>query len=175
MIKTPDQVLNVDAQELVQRIAELACADLFQAYGVDLINAPPDPSQDERITLASIIGFSGPGLRASCILASTAGPIRESAPKGGTQRDWIAELSNQLVGRIKNKLVGFGAEVYLTTPVVIRGEHVAPIENHESSAHVFAAKGGRVFLWVDTEIDAELKLYARVPDASMGEGEALLF
>lgn len=172
----PTTDIGVDAQELVETIAREACANLFQAYGVSLEVVDPNRPVDDKLLLTSVIGFTGPGLRGTCILTSTEVPLRESNPTAGSLRDWIAELSNQLIGRIKNQLLRHGAEVYVTTPVVMRGEHLAPLPRFVLQPQAFVGKsGGNVFLWVEVEADPDFRLSTMLPTAPAQEGEALLF
>jgi hypothetical protein len=166
---------TVDAVKLVDEIAHEACASLFQAYGVPLETVPA--SGAAAPALSAVIGFSGPGIRGTCILAASDSPIEKSNPIGGSPRAWIAELSNQLVGRIKNKLLAHGAEVYITTPVVLRGELLAPLDGKNTlPPRTFASAGGSVFVWIELETDPTLVLTLR-PRAEVAaeEGDALMF
>jgi CheY-specific phosphatase CheX len=96
-----------------------------------------------------------------------------SNPVGGSLRDWIAELANQLAGRIKNKLLAHGAEVYVNTPVVLRGEHLAPLPRQELLPLTFSTDGGNVFVWIELETNSDVSLGP--PAVALAEGETLLF
>jgi len=166
---------TVEALKLVDKIAEEACTSLFQAYGVPLETVPAIGAAAPA--LSAVIGFSGPGIRGTCILAASESPINMSNPIGGSPREWIAELSNQLVGRIKNKLLAHGAEVYVTTPVVLRGELLAPLDaKNKLPPRAFASEGGNVFVWIELDTDATLAL-SLTPRAAAAaeEGDAMMF
>jgi CheY-specific phosphatase CheX len=165
---------KIDPQELLESFAEDACVQLFSAYGVELKRIDAAVATHPKALLTSVVGFSGPKLRGACILAATERPIQQSNPVDGPLRNWMAELSNQLVGRIKNKLLTHGAEVYVTTPVVLRGEHLAPLPRYELAPQLFECDGGAVFVWVEVENDPDFRLVAS-PDAVVAEGDALLF
>jgi hypothetical protein len=100
-----------------------------------------------------------------------------SDPIGGSPRAWIAELSNQLVGRIKNKLLAHGAEVYVTTPVVLRAELLAPIDGgNPVPPRAFASEGGNVFVWIELDTDPTLVLSPTPHYApAVQEGDAVMF
>jgi CheY-specific phosphatase CheX len=166
---------TVDAVKLVDKIAGEACTSLFQAYGVPLETVPAVGAAAPA--LSAVIGFSGPGIRGTCILAASESPIKMSDPIGGSPRLWIAELSNQLVGRIKNKLLAHGAEVYVTTPVVLRAELFAPLDGRNQLVpRAFASEGGNVFIWIELETDPTLVLSATPGDeVAAEEGDALMF
>jgi CheY-specific phosphatase CheX len=166
---------TVEALKLVDKIAEEACTSLFQAYGVPLETVPA--AGTAAPALSAVIGFSGPGIRGTCILAASESPIKKSDPIGGSPRAWIAELSNQLVGRIKNKLLAHGAEVYVTTPVVLRGELLAPLDaKNKLPPRAFASEGGNVFVWIELDTDPTLVLsLTPQPAAAAEEGDAMMF
>ena len=166
---------SADAIKLVDKIAEEACTSLFQAYGVPLETVPVVGTAAPA--LSAVIGFSGPGIRGTCILAASESPIKKSDPIGGSPRAWIAELSNQLVGRIKNKLLAHGAEVYVTTPVVLRGELLAPVDGRTQLApRAFASEGGSVFVWIELDTDPSFVLSATArAAAAVEEGDSVMF
>jgi CheY-specific phosphatase CheX len=172
MIEAPPEV-----QKVVEAFASEACVSLFHAYEVSLTAVDAEAPLAFPIVLTGVIGFTGPGLRGTCIVASTEGPLRQSNPTDGSLRDWIAELANQLVGRVKNHLLRGGADVYVTTPVVMRGEHLAPLPRFVLKPQAFATpEGGRVFLWVEVEAKPDFELSeVRQSSAPVAEGDALLF
>jgi CheY-specific phosphatase CheX len=164
-----------EPQRLIPLVAHEACRSLFDAYGVTLESTDGADTTQAKVLLCGVVGFAGPGIRGTCILAATEEPISKSIPVSGSLRDWIAELSNQLVGRIKNKLLGYGAEVYITSPAVVRGEHLAAPSNCAIKPLSFATAGGNVFVWVDVETDESFTLINPPEPPGASEGEALLF
>jgi len=162
-----------ETQQLLDTIAGEACRDLFASYGVVLNKRVMSGDAIEPVHLSGIIGFSGPGISGTCVLAASEDPIARTNPVQGPAREWIAELSNQLVGRIKNQLLVRGAEVYVTTPVVLRGEHLAPMPRMAAPPLSFATDRGNVFVWVEFETAPELVL--GTPIETLAEGDALLF
>lgn len=168
-----ERTLTGETLHLVESIAENAVADLFHAYGVPLARGAADKDLTRSIHLSGIVGFSGPGLRGSCILAASAEPIHNTIPVDGSDRDWIAELANQLIGRIKNRLLSHGAEVYVTTPVVLRGKHLAPVPRVELPPLTFHANPGNVFVWIELETMPGFSLGP--PMDTVPEGTAMLF
>lgn len=164
---------RAETQSLVREIAENACMKLFDAYGVKLQRVDPDATPMLPVCLSGLVGFSGPGLRGASILAASEMPIARSNPVDGSLADWIAELANQLVGRIKNQLLLNGADVYATTPIVLPGDHIAPMRRADITPLVFSADGGNVFVWIELETKAEFIL--GMPCEVINEGEAVLF
>jgi CheY-specific phosphatase CheX len=164
---------RAETRALVQQIAERACTQLFEAYGVKLKRVDPSASPILPVCLSGLVGFSGPGIRGASILAASESPIARSNPVDGSLADWIAELANQLVGRIKNQLLLNGADVYATTPIVLPGDHIAPMRRLDITPLVFSADEGSVFVWIELETQPEFQL--GMPCEVINEGEAVLF
>jgi CheY-specific phosphatase CheX len=163
-------------QRAVEGFAAEACRTLFQAYGVELTEIDPNEASADTFLLGAVIGFSGPGLRGTIILASTEMALKDSNPTDGSLRDWIAELANQLVGRVKNRLLRDGVDVYVTTPVVMRGEHLAPLPRFVLQPQAFTARErGKVCLWVEVEAAPDFRLVPALGELPVEEGSTLLF
>ncbi len=165
-------------QEVVSRLAAESTVKLFEAYGLTLREEPSERLPEHTILMCGVIGFTGPQIRGTVILAANDRPLDASNPvEGAPRRDWIAELTNQLVGRIKNRLIGYGADIYITTPVVLRGEHLAPVPSQPISPEAFVTDGGGVVcVWSEVEA-AEGFALVESSDAEHGahEGDTLLF
>jgi CheY-specific phosphatase CheX len=164
----------LDTQRIVEELGEAACVDLFSAYGVSLDHCDATPVTAQNLSLTGIIGFTGQGVSGTCVLGSTDTPVVASMPGGGQPRDWIAELSNQLAGRLKSKLIALGVTVYITTPVVLRGTRIEPIPQNRVAPRVFRSSDGAVVLWIEVETTPEFTRSAP-GEACAAEGEAILF
>lgn len=151
--------------------------ELFAAYGLELIRCaePPPARVAEELVYAGIIGYTGESMRGSLVLAPTAELLERSYQGTSSARDWTAELANQLLGRIKNQLLGCGVEIYVTTPVLIRGAHLAPVPRvEELQPHRFVAGTSELMVWFDAEITDGVVLQpgqSSIP----AEGETFLF
>lgn len=159
----------------VVRILEEVCQRLFKAYGVELTPAPSSMETTQEVVLCGVLGFAGSHVRGSTLLAATTGPFEESRPTNGVMRDWVGELTNQLVGRLKVKLLERGTEIAVSTPVVLQGEHVAPLPRQVLKPIVFTSKHGLVFVWADVETVEGFALSDGTSDPGMTEGDAVFF
>jgi two-component system, NtrC family, response regulator GlrR len=172
-----DPLTSQEVEQLLNRYASEATSSLFEAYGVTLSPADLDLC-DERgdLSLLGIIRFTGPHLSGSLMLGATDQLLRRSMPKGASPRDWIAELTNQLIGRVKNKVLGHGIEFYSIPPAVMSGQRLSIVREPGFEPLVFAADEGFVCTWMDLEIPSEIN-----PDPSLlgqeipKEGEVILF
>jgi CheY-specific phosphatase CheX len=163
----------LDTQRLVDELGEAACLDLFGAYGVELEQHDNTGPQRHDLSFTGIIGFTGQGVSGTCVLGATE-TVMQSMPGGGQPRDWIAELSNQLAGRLKAKLIGLGVTVYITTPVVLRGTRIEPVPKNGTAPSVFRTVEGTVVLWIQVETSPDFTQSAP-GEACVAEGEAILF
>jgi CheY-specific phosphatase CheX len=164
-------------KEVLESIVLRATTELFGAYGVPL---EPSCESPDEVMFAAIIGFSGQLARGNLLLVPSEGVLKQSQPLGDAGRDWAGELANQLLGRIKNQLLARGLEIYLTTPVVIRGMKLTPVVRTELQSHRFSSSWGAVTVWFEAELAPTVSLATIDPcpdDASAlpSEGDALFF
>jgi hypothetical protein len=155
------------------------CRELFSAYSLD---AEPrnrhDFPETERLVLCGVMGFVGKTMRGALVLGTTREPLEKSNPLGcGSPRDWVCELANQLTGRLKNRLLGRGLEVLLTTPTGLSGDNLIASPRAVRAPQVFAVSSGFVCVWLDVEYlqGFELPALAPVVERVVPEGETLLF
>jgi hypothetical protein len=158
----------------IDTIVAASCVNLFSHYGVAIERVTTWPDGLSRLAFCATIGFTGPAMRGSLLVGSSCEPLVHAGDDPRDIRDWLAELANQMVGRIKNRLVGMGTAIYYSTPTILRGEHLAPLVD-QPPAHLFRANGGVVAVWFDVDVGPDLVLADDPTIAVTPEGEALLF
>ena len=157
----------------IQALAGSACVELMQAYNVALTPTTGWGESDE-VMFSGVMGFVGDSVRGTCLLAAPEGTVQAAAPKDAAARDWVGELANQLVGRLKAKLMARGATIALSTPVVLRGVKLSPLPRTDVEPVVFESASGKVLVWLEVEIEDDFQLgEERALKAS--EGELLVF
>jgi CheY-specific phosphatase CheX len=178
---------DLDPQRFFEQVTATACEDLFGRYGFTARQAGDgDAPISPEFFLASVIGFTGRDVRGTLVVALTeqlsgsSNPIAGADPAGSatsvTQRDWVGELSNQLLGRIKLELLRAGVEIYLNLPAVLRGQHLAPLPREQLKPLKFAMADGAVAVWVEVEAGPGFKIAADTTGADTpAAGDALLF
>jgi CheY-specific phosphatase CheX len=176
--KPPSAMTAREVELLFASLAFEAGLSLFRAYDVSI--EPTDLEAYRRnpeLTLVSVIGFAGREVSGSLVLGATAEPLETSKPQTASPRDWIAELANQLLGRIKNKVLRCGIEFYAMPPAVVSGHHLAPVTSKEDfRPWVFATPGGVVCLWIELTVASELHPDGQLIDSDIpAEGDVLLF
>jgi CheY-specific phosphatase CheX len=176
-----------DPQRFFEQVTAAACEDLFRRYGVPVQRAADDAEPiSPDFLLCSVIGFTGRDLRGTLVLAVTdelsglsnpvAGAAAGAGASGMTQRDWVGELSNQLLGRIKLELLRCGVEMYLNLPAVLRGQHLAPLPRTQLKPIKFTLATGAAAVWIEVETRPGFKLDTDArADQGPAVGEPLLF
>jgi hypothetical protein len=154
------------------------CQALFSAYALDVHPRSRDdfPNPD-ALAVCGVMGFGGKQMRGALVMAATLEPLETTNPGGLTsQRDWVCELANQLMGRIKNRLLALDVEILLATPAGLSGDNLSP--GKLRAPQVFAAGSGFVCVWIDCEMADGFELPTSPPlavEAALAEGETLLF
>jgi CheY-specific phosphatase CheX len=164
--------------EILNGLMRQAGSDLFASTPLTLrADTRADPTAGLSIRLASVIGFTGFELRGSLMLAMSEGALQAALPtKHDLPHHWIAELANQLLGRIKNQLARYEVDVALSTPVVIRGERIAPCMDGDQTPLVWSFDQGTACGWFDCEIKDGFELRMSSNAALVAEeGASLLF
>lgn len=167
-------------REIVETIAADRCMTLFQRYGVALVPAANPDAQTHPLLYCGVMGFSGAGIRGSLAIAGSSGLLTASNPaRRGAAREWAGELANQLTGHVKSGLLGYGVEVYLSLPTVLRGEHLSLQIRGETQPLVFTDVGqtGLIGIWMDVETAPGFLIAgeANTDLAGLGAGEVLEF
>lgn len=139
--------------EVIERCVNESCLALFQDYALPLSRVKEGMLKDAELLFCGVVGFTGDQMRGTLLLATSSEPLGRTSPASDASlREWIAELSNQLLGRIKNRLIPRGVELHLSTPVVLRGQHIAPVSRAELIPFAFSCDGGYVCVWFDAEL-----------------------
>jgi CheY-specific phosphatase CheX len=167
-------------EEIVESLVSESCISLFNDYSLQLRRSE-DPAttaaKDTELLYCGVVGFTGEQMRGALLLATTREPLGRTTPVNDTSfREWIAELSNQLLGRLKNKLMSRGVVLHMSTPVVLRGQHLTPLTANELKPLVFECDDGMVCVWMDAELSQNIDLNVeQVDSGSISEGEGMLF
>ncbi|HSU42534.1 MAG TPA: chemotaxis protein CheX [Polyangiaceae bacterium] len=169
--------MSVERAEVTQEIRRLAAeagVELFRAYGVELELAPDGWVETDALLLSGVMGFVEEHLSGTCVLAAPRDALMATAPADARPRDWVGELTNQLVGRLKAKLMAHGLTVAVSTPVVLAGIKLSPLPRGDAEPSVYASKNGRVLIWLEVEVDPTF-VWGE-PEAGLAhEGDLLVF
>ncbi|HMJ15093.1 MAG TPA: chemotaxis protein CheX [Polyangiaceae bacterium] len=159
----------------------VTCAtELFRARGFELRRTS---DLDTPIEYAAIIGFASDEVRGMLGLGMYPSTLERLASKhagsAASLEDWLGECVNQLLGRLKNKLLSYDVVITLALPTVLRGVHLRFLATGPAGlwTYSFDSDGGPICVWCDVRHAEGLVL---VPSSdpelkSTDEGELLLF
>jgi hypothetical protein len=153
-----------------------SCCELFGDYGLQLQQCQFDWGESDAQLFSSVMGFVSDKVRGTCLLACEEAPLDASCPPGGNRRDWVGELANQLIGRLKVKLLAYEINIALTTPIVLRGMRLQPLPRTTIAPTTFCCGNGRILAWIEVEVESGYSLPPPRSRAAAGEtGELMLF
>ena len=161
-----------------------ASAELFQLYGLTACARDAAPRKHHEMRYVSMLSASGEKIRLlstlnvdESVLASIH-PSHAAALSQQFLEDWCRELNNQLVGRLKNKLLRVGCEVVTGLPSLITGTDITAVITPELDfrEYFFASAQGRLESTLAMLLAPDLAL-ADAPEAGqvMREGAHAMF
>jgi CheY-specific phosphatase CheX len=173
---------SITAVSLVDGLVRSAAEALFQTYGVKL---EPDGTPLSRTLkntqLLGVIGFSSRDLSGALLMALPRALVERTLPApDANPGDWCGELTNQLLGRLKNQLLKYQVAVNLSLPVVVCGEGMSlPASTRKITRYCsYACDGLIMCIRIEMELGPSLELVRKVAEPeheAVDEGELLLF
>jgi hypothetical protein len=158
-----------------------ACSGLLSAYGLAVHARMQGAGTSARHnpSYVSVLGAACEGISLSSMLKIDRNLVVSVHPLGCAEiaqadlEDWCRELNNQLVGRVKNKLLGYDRILIVGLPVLITGTDVSPLAapNAEVHEYSFQSADGQVSLTLATLVGRDIEL--REVESLM-DGEAVL-
>ena len=173
--------MNKDNLEIFGGITEGCAEALFESQGYANVRcrALSERNPCNEPGLAGIVGFTGEGVSGTVVLAATWQGVRwvlNSQKHAPDPRDWLREMSNQLVGRIKNQLLRYECTVYVTTPISLSGSnlHVGPSDDSTGMAFEVQVQGEPITIWLDIA-QADWFQIGEASQDVLTEGDLMLF
>lgn len=179
---------NAKQHQIINELYTQACADLLLAYGltVDLREQVSSKGSHNKISYVSILGATGSGIGLSSVLKIDRDLVVGTHPLGCSDipnddlEDWCRELNNQLVGRLKNKLLGYDRVLNVGLPTLITGVDVGPVAAPNSEIHEYSVESaqGQIVLTLATLVSSDVELYqveSSAGEAVLLEGALALF
>ena len=170
------------ARGAIDSFVQGSLVDLFAAYNVAVAPRPRTLriSSPTLPDMSAAIGFSrqpsGQQGRLSLSLPSSLLELMSPSTVGSLQSDWTRELANQLMGRIKNRLLPFNVRLRLGVSSGIESAKLAQRLEASQDLRVYTGRALRGELVVTLEglpDDTELSYVGQTNTPS--EGATLLF
>ncbi len=110
--------VNARLNELMGKLGQDVMSELLEAYSVAV--SPSDAAHPAEDPLVGVIGFTASKLRGNLALLIPSEVVR-ATQRASDVMDWTGELTNQFLGRLKNKLMVYGVALEVSTPLVVAG------------------------------------------------------
>jgi len=177
--------MNNESVATLDRILADCTEQLLAAHGCTAV-ASSEAEQKCDSDFAATIGFTVGEAGGALALVTSAALVRKTYPQTGAAEvtphdigDWIGELSNQLLGRIKNRLAEYSVDINLSTPVVVTGQCLGYVGARSALQRTvgYAVEGLplRVLFSATGFEDVELDESRRVRGEGIAEGDVELF
>lgn len=175
-----------ESNNALEEIIQEALRELLECYGHAGGEARVAPrAAPAQAAFAASLGFTAEMLRGTLVLIAPEAAIARVLPpelsvddaSPDSLADWAAELSNQLVGRVKNKLLRYRIVVSLSVPTVFRAENLRCFPRKTSmpigaTTVQVTTKLAEFEAWFDVEMQAGVDFSLRQSVAPpMDEGE----
>ncbi|MEZ4742283.1 MAG: chemotaxis protein CheX [Bdellovibrionota bacterium] len=149
--------MNEFPKEVVSLIVQ-AVEELFQANNISSIeHVEHKGSPGDGNDYCAVIGFAGEAIKGSIAVAMGLPLLEASNPSKAMGMDvaeedladWLGEIANQIIGRVKNLILKYGVDFMITTPSVFHGKNINTMETKPESARkelVFKLDGFQMHL-----------------------------
>lgn len=132
-----------------------------------------------RYDAVAVIGFSGNGFGGALGFAAESVMIEAAYGESDTRLSdsWLGEVANQLLGRVKNALLGYGVEIRLAIPMVLHGLDLK-VRDGDDPIKQFpcVSEHGGACVWIDANWNIHQLVHpADAAEQPQGEGELMLF
>jgi len=172
----------MSGRSIVDTIIQGAAVDLLHSLEIAAAPLPPLlPSGPPQIPeLAAYVQFDGLGCQGLLCLAMPR-PVLEAtaAGTGGAPHteDWLRELTNQLMGRIKKRFLHFSVTLRATLPAPVNDQfwaRYAEASQGLNKAYPFRTLRGSVIVLLAGKIDHSKLVYCG-DVSTRDEGDIILF
>ena len=172
----------MSTKQTLDELVKAAVIELFQARGVTV---SASQQADGVAEYAAVIGFSGHEMRGMLGLGMAKTTLEElsgSRARGADifdAEDWLRESSNQLLGRLKKKLLRLSVIIDLALPTVLAGDRLRLLASTSAGpwAYGFACPAGKLTAWLAVRLAPGVELIETDDPELQGanEGDLVLF
>ena len=170
------QVVRSNSELIFERFKE-SLSELIQSYAAGAPVIDEQLRDNIELEVTSIVGLSSADVSATVSISTTRrAALSLSHFPLASAEDWIGELSNQLAGRLKNKLCMYGLNLNLSTPTTVRGNQLHISSSALESFIVSATlPDGDAIVQLSLNIEPSLELHEQEAEGTSEEGSLELF
>lgn len=171
-----------DTRTSLDTMIQGSAVDLFHSCGLAVAPVERSQQRSEQIQtpeLGGMISFVGRGFTGTLTVGVTPAVfalIKQDPTRPYSGRDWVREMTNQLLGRIKSRLLQFHVTLQSGLPTVMGRD---AIERQRArgglfATYIFRTLRGDVIVTLSGEIDPGVFVYTGVTNVAT-EGDVILF
>ncbi len=168
--------MSENNNEILAGVVAQCVEKVFEAYETELTRADvSDPGHE----VVAVIGYAADQVRGGLALGITKDLAQKTMPTPDTPLyDWAGELANQILGRVRNKMLSYKLDIQISTPVVLHGLGVQVAPPGHQGVKVASYKSNEDV--VQVLLEARFEEGYEFPEKDEGEGvvdegEMLLF
>nr|PZN21134.1 MAG: chemotaxis protein CheX [Pseudomonadota bacterium] len=170
-----------DSRAALDIIIQSSTVELFHSWGIAVAPVARNlfrPEQFQSYELVASIDFDGRGLNGTLALAvpqSVFALVKQDPTRPHTGRDWVRENVNQLLGRIKGRLLQFQVTLKAGLPAVMTPEAFEQMRARGFLAvYAFRTLRGEVLVALSGQVDYSVFVYSGATTLP-SEGDIILF
>ena len=172
-----------DRRQVLNTVIHSSVVDLFHSNAIavaPLERARASTLQDlPRPDLAAYISFTGRGMNGGLILCVPSGVfqlVKQDPIRPFTGGDWVREQSNQLLGRIKNRLTQFQVTLSSGLPTLLSEEAFKRQTSRPDPSYIFEFRTlrGVITIVLAGNIDMNVFVYSSFVSLP-NEGDIIIF
>lgn len=180
--------MSETAESIFSHLLVDALTDLLAEYGSPIMGEirSGEVRLESTPMVAGIIGFTEARFGGFVAIQTSPAVVSSIVPAeiraGATERvvaDWIAELSNQLLGRTKNKMLRYGVSFQMSPPTAVSGLrlNISPQEANPCAWMQVETRHGTLEVLVDFRCEQEIRLDESDDSehVAASEGDMMLF
>jgi hypothetical protein len=167
--------LTISTSATIEVIVQSSTVALLQHLGIAAAPAMPSIGEPQWDCLVGIVSFQSPEVVGTLTLAipdSVGSALRVPEAGSAAMSDWLRELTNQLIGRIKNRLLHYHVSLQVGLPETMKGPLLERERKHRTPAKVYAFRTlrGIVLVTLDATFHrATLDYSGGVPVSNEGD------
>jgi hypothetical protein len=168
-----------DSKRIIDLVIHSTAVELLASFGVAAAPTPTFPNAAARALheLVGSIPFNAPGFRGTLLLSVSNATL--ASMRAGSEphvlREFIRELTNQLMGRIKNRFLRYQLSLTLGLPSALSSHAVTSRRpSVKEYAYTFRTLTGDVVVLFCADFE-DAKLSFSSATVAMEEGDVVLF
>lgn len=170
-----------DGRLLLSTMIQGSTVDLFQSWGIAVAPLQPSRNDAEHFksrALMAVIQFNAPNMQGSLGLLvpkEVFDLVKQDTGRPFAGFDWVQENANQLLGRLKSKLLSFQVALSIGLPQLLTEQGLQSLLNKGLvGAYRFRTLRGEIGVTLSGRIDFARLEYSGL-NAGVNEGDIIVF